>query len=131
VRTAKQFLTYVGGAPFQPAVAVGLRLPDAYFAGLRSDLMIKRDVIADGLAAAGFDVFRPMGTYFITADIRPVTAEDGYALCRSLPERCGVVAVPTSVFYADPSEGAHIIRFAFCKRLEVLEEAAARLKGLT
>ena len=130
VRTAKQFLTYVGGAPFQPAVAVGLRLPDQYFDGLRLDLLAKRDVIAEGLAAAGFDVYRPKGTYFITVDIRPVTDEDGYELCRSLPARCGVVAVPTSVFYEDPSKGAHIIRFSFCKRLEVLEEAATRLKGL-
>jgi N-succinyldiaminopimelate aminotransferase len=130
VRTAKQFLTYVGGAPFQPAVAVGLRLPDAYFEELRLDLLAKREVIAAGLAAAGFEVFLPKGTYFITADIRPVTDEDGYALCRSLPERCGVVAVPTSVFYEDPSKGAHVIRFSFCKRIEVLEEAATRLKGL-
>jgi len=130
VRTAKQFLTYVGGAPFQPAVAVGLRLPDAYFDELRSDLLVKRDIIFDGLAAAGLEPFRPAGTYFITADIRGRTDEDGYAFCRSLPERCGVVAVPTSVFYEDATQGSSIIRFAFCKRLEVLEEAAARLKAL-
>ncbi|MEA3019912.1 MAG: N-succinyldiaminopimelate aminotransferase [Actinomycetota bacterium] len=130
VRTAKQFLTYVGGAPFQPAVAVGLRLPGSYFDDLRLDLLAKRDVIAAGLAAAGFGAFRPKGTYFITADIRGVTDEDGYALCRSMPERCGVVAVPTSVFYEDASKGAHIIRFTFCKRLDVLEEAATRLKAL-
>ena len=130
VRSAKQFLTYVGGAPFQPAVAVGLRLPDAYFAELRNDLLIKRDVMFDGLSAAGFDVFRPNGTYFITADISPLTDDDGYAFCRSLPERCGVVAVPTSVFYEDPERGRTVIRFSFCKRLEVLEEAATRLKAL-
>jgi N-succinyldiaminopimelate aminotransferase len=130
VRTTKQFLTYVSGAPFQPAVAVGLRLPDAYFEELRTDLRVKRDVLCDGLAAAGFDVFRPKGTYFVTADIRPLTDDDGYAFCRSLPERCGVVAVPTSVFYEDPTRGAHVVRFAFCKRIEVLEEAAARLKAL-
>ena len=130
VRTAKQFLTYVGGAPFQPAVAVGLRLPDAYFEELRLDLRTKRDVICDGLAAAGFDVFRPAGTYFVTADIRPLTDEDGASFCRALPERCGVVAVPTSVFYEDPARGDHLVRFAFPKRLEVLEEAAARLKAL-
>ena len=130
VRAVKQFLTYVGGAPFQPAVAVGLRLPDSYFDELRVDLLTKRDVMYDGLSAAGFDVFRPNGTYFITADITPLTDEDGYAFCRSLPARCGVVAVPTSVFYEDPKQGRSIIRFSFCKRLEVLEEAATRLKAL-
>src|SRR4051794_27442853 len=130
VRAAKQFLTYVGGAPFQPAVAVGLRLPDSYFAELRADLLVKRDVMYDGLAAAGLDVFRPNGTYFITADISPLTDEDGYAFCRSLPDRCGVVAVPTSVFYENPADGRSVIRFSFCKRLEVLEEAATRLKAL-
>lgn len=130
VRTAKQFLTYVSGAPFQPAVAVGLRLPDAYFDGLRLDLQAKRDLLCDGLTAAGFDVRPPQGTYFVTAGIRPLTDEDGLAFCRSLPARCGVVAVPTSVFHVDPSDGADVIRFAFCKRIEVLEEAAARLKAL-
>jgi N-succinyldiaminopimelate aminotransferase len=130
VRASKQFLTYVGGAPFQPAVAVGLRLPDSYFAELRLDLLAKRDVMYEGLSAAGFDVFRPNGTYFITADISPLTDEDGYAFCRSLPERCGVVAVPTSVFYGDPENGRSVIRFSFCKRIEVLEEASTRLKAL-
>jgi N-succinyldiaminopimelate aminotransferase len=130
VRTAKQFLTYVSGAPFQPAVAVGLRLPDAYFDELRADLATKRDVLCAGLEAAGFDVFRPRGTYFVTADIRPLTDESGDAFCRSLPERCGVVAVPTSVFYEDPARGDAIVRFTFCKRLDVLEEAATRLKAL-
>lgn len=130
VRTTKQFLTYVGGAPFQPAVAVGLRLPDAYYDTLRLDLLAKRDVLCEGLAAAGFDVHPPRGTYFVTADIRPLGETDGYALCRALPERAGVVAVPSSVFYEDPAQGAHLIRFAFCKRFEVLEEAAMRLKAL-
>ena len=130
VRTSKQFLTFVNGAPFQPAVAVGLRLPDTYFDGMRDDLLVKRDVLCNGLRAAGFDVFPPAGTYFVTADIRPLTDDDGLMFCRSLPERCGVVAVPTSVFYADPADGAHLIRFAFPKRLEVLQEAASRLKVL-
>ncbi|HVM53319.1 MAG TPA: pyridoxal phosphate-dependent aminotransferase [Acidimicrobiales bacterium] len=130
VRTAKQFLTYVSGAPFQPAVAVGLRLPDAYFDGLRRDLQAKRDLLCEGLETAGFEVFRPRGTYFVTADIRPLTDEDGLTFCRALPERCGVVAVPTSVFHEDPAGGEHIVRFTFCKRPEVLAEAASRLKAL-
>ena len=130
VRTAKQFLTYVNGAPFQPAVAVGLGLQDGYFAGLRDDLRAKRDLLCQGLEAAGFGVYPPQATYFVTADIRPLVGEadaDGIAFCRTLPERCGVVAVPNAVFYADPARGRHLVRFAFCKRMDVLEEAAGRL----
>jgi N-succinyldiaminopimelate aminotransferase len=131
VRTAKQFLTYVNGAPFQPAVAVGLGLGDEVYAGLRDSLQAKRDVLCDGLRAAGFDVFVPQGTYFATVDIRPLGVTDGHELCRSLPERCGVVAIPSSVFYEDPATGRHLVRFAFCKRTEVLREAAERLATLT
>jgi len=131
VRTTKQFLTYVNGAPFQPAVAVGLRLGDAFYADLAEGLRQRRDLLVEGLRAAGFGVFVPQGTYFVTADISPLGATDGVDFCRSLPERCGVVAIPTSVFYADPADGARLVRFACCKRPEVLTEAAARLRTLT
>ena len=130
VRTAKQFLTYVGNGPFQYAAAVGLGLPDDYFAAFRDDLAIKRERLCAGLDAAGFQVFRPQGTFFVTTDIAPLGEHDGMAFCRSLPERCGVVAVPCSVFYDDQVAGRSLVRFAFCKRLEVLDEAVARLKGL-
>ncbi len=130
VRAAKQFLTYVNGAPFQPAVAVGLALPDAFFTELADGLRAKRDVLCSGLEAAGFDVFVPEGTYFATVDIRSVGGDDGVTFCRELPERCGVVAVPSSVFYSDPATGRHLVRFAFCKRPEVLAEAADRLASL-
>jgi N-succinyldiaminopimelate aminotransferase len=130
VRTAKQFLTYVNGAPFQPAVAVGLGLGDDFYADLCATLQAKRDVLCDGLRAAGFDVFVPQGTYFATVDIRPVGGTDGLEFCRSLPARCGVVAVPSSVFYEDPASGRHLVRFAFCKRTGVLTEAAERLASL-
>jgi N-succinyldiaminopimelate aminotransferase len=133
VRTAKQFLTYVNGGPFQPAIAAGLRLGDDYFSGIAADLQMKRDALMSGLTDAGFEVFRPDGTYFITVDIRPVQPDgDGYAFCRNLPHRCGVVAIPNVVFYdaAHLDEGRHLVRFAFCKRTEVIAEAAARLKGL-
>ena len=130
VRTVKQFLTYTNGAPFQPAVAVALGLPDDYFAGLRDGLRTRRDLLSTGLADAGFEVFRPAGTYFVTADIRPLGETDGLAFCRALPERCGVVAVPTSVFYADPLDGAPYVRFTFCKQEAVLTEAIERLRGL-
>jgi N-succinyldiaminopimelate aminotransferase len=130
VRTAKQHLTYVNGAPFQPAVAVGLGLGDDYFDALRSSLQAKRDRLCDGLEAAGLEVHRPAGTYFATADIRSIGEEDGLAFCRSLPDRCGVVAIPSSVFYEDPARGRSLVRFTFCKRDEVLDDAIARLKAL-
>jgi N-succinyldiaminopimelate aminotransferase len=130
VRTAKQFLTYVGGAPFQPAIAVGLGLGDEVYLALRDDLLRKRDVLCDGLRSAGFDVTTPQGTYFATVDIRSLGETDGLAFCRSLPDRCGVVAVPNSVFYDDPRLGSHLVRLAFCKRVELLEQAVERLATL-
>lgn len=133
-RAAKQFLTYVSSGPFQPAIAVGLRLPDSYFVELTNDLQIKRDRLVQGLIGAGFDVFDPRGTYFVTVDIRPIRADgDGYAFCRELPEMCGVVGVPNVVFYdrSHESEGRHLVRFAFCKRLESIDSAVERLSTLS
>ncbi|HET6949749.1 MAG TPA: pyridoxal phosphate-dependent aminotransferase [Acidimicrobiales bacterium] len=131
VTTVKQFLTYVNGAPFQPAIAAGLDLPDDVFAGLAAGLAAQRDLLCAGLDAAGFTVFRPQGTYFVTVDIRPLRPDgDGMAFCRELPDRCGVVAVPNQVFYADPAAGRHLVRFSFAKRPEVLEDAVARLGRL-
>ncbi len=130
VRSAKQFLVYVASGPFPYAVAEALRLPDSYFADFRADMLAKRDLLAGGLERAGFKVFRPAGTYFITTDIRPRGETDGIAFCRSLPERCGVVAIPNAVFYDHREQGAPFVRFAFCKRTTVLEEAASRLKSL-
>lgn len=129
-RTVKQFLTYVSGTPFQYAVAVALRLPDTVTAELARSLQSKRDRIAAGLEDAGFTVHRPQGTYFITADIRSVGGVDGVAFCRQLPHRAGVVAVPTQVFYDDVDAGRPLIRFAFCKRDEVIDEAVERLRTM-
>jgi N-succinyldiaminopimelate aminotransferase len=129
VRTAKQFLTFTTGAPFQPAVAVGLDLDDGYFTGFRDDLRVKRDLLVAGLHAAGLRPLVPAGTYFVTADIAPLGWDDDITFCRALPERAGVVAVPTSVFHVTPGEGRRLVRFAFCKRVEVLEEAVDRLRG--
>ncbi len=131
-RTAKQFLTYVCSGPFQPAIAVGLRLGDDYFTTLAADLAAKRDKLMTGLDAAGFQAFKPSGTYFITVDIRGVQPDgDGYAFCRSLPARCGLVAVPNVVFYENRAEGRHLVRFAFCKRDAVIDDAVERLKSLS
>ncbi|MFJ9522383.1 pyridoxal phosphate-dependent aminotransferase [Kitasatospora sp. NPDC101801] len=130
VRTAKQYLTFVSAGPFQYAVADALRLPDAYFDTLRADHLRKRDLLAEGLVAAGFEVFRPQGTYFITTDITPLGETDGLEFCRKLPERCGVVAIPNVVFYDDTEAGRSQVRWAFCKRDDVLAEAVARLRRL-
>lgn len=129
VRSAKQFLTYVSAGPFQYAVAEALALPDAYFDAFRADMPAKRDVLAAGLTEAGFEVFRPQGTYFITTDIGPLGESDGFAFCRALPERAGVVAIPNAVFYDHREAGAPFVRFTFCKQTEVLQEAAKRLKA--
>ncbi len=130
VRAAKQFLTFVGGAPFQPAVAYALRSESAWVADLRNSLQRKRDRLCAGLRTAGFDVSVPAGTYFVQADIRPLGESDGMAFCRALPARAKVVAVPTQVFYDDPADGAYLVRFAFCKADEVIDEAADRLARL-
>jgi N-succinyldiaminopimelate aminotransferase len=130
-KTAKQFLTYVNGAPFQPAIAAGLRLPDEFFRSLAADLETKRDHLFAGLEAAGFTAYRPEATYFTTVDIRPLRADgDGVAFCLELPERIGVVAIPNQVFYAHPEHGRHLVRFACCKRLDVIDDAVERLARL-
>ena len=130
VRTVKQFLTYVNAAPFQHAIAVGLGLDDDYFRTFTDDMRDKRDRLRAGLADAGFRVLPSAGTYFLTVDIRALGEHDGLAFCRSLPERCGVVAVPNVVFYDDRDAGLPLVRFACCKRVEVIDEAVTRLKGL-
>jgi len=128
IRTAKQFLTFVNAGPFQPAIAVGLRMGDDYFAGLVNEMQTKADFVAGRLTDAGFAVIRPQGTYFVTADIRSIGETDGRAFCLSLPERAGVVAVPTVVFYDNKDEGSPIIRFAVPKKMELLEEAMERMQ---
>ena len=127
VRTAKQYLTFVSAGPFQYAIAEALRLPDAYFAEFRADLQRKRDLLVAGLTSVGFDVYAPEGTYFITTDITGLGSKDGLEFCRDLPSRCGVVAIPNVVFYDNVDAGRSLVRFTFCKRIEVLQEAVVRL----
>jgi N-succinyldiaminopimelate aminotransferase len=130
VRAAKQFLTFVGGAPFQPAVAHALRAEHNWVAAQRAALQAKQHRLAAGLRAAGFGVHRSEGTYFICADVRPLGYADGLRFCRELPDRAGVVAVPVGVFVDDPecnTSWRHLVRFAFCKRDEVIDEALGRL----
>ena len=128
----KQYLTFVNGAPFQPAIAVGLGLPDSYFLSHANDLRDKRDVLSAGLTKAGFAVSNPQGGYFIVADAAPLGFDDAAAFCRKLPELAGVVGVPVSAFVRPEHHGAFAsqVRFAFCKRKELLERASAQLAEL-
>ncbi|MHA6801488.1 pyridoxal phosphate-dependent aminotransferase [Bounagaea algeriensis] len=130
VRAAKQFLTFVGGAPFQPAVAHALRAEQEWVRQLRESLQGKRDRLAAGLADAGFDVLRSEGTYFVCTDVRPLGFTDGAEFCRGLPERVGVAAIPVQVFCDDPDSTRHLVRFAFCKQDDVLDEGLRRLRKL-
>ncbi|HEX6057203.1 MAG TPA: pyridoxal phosphate-dependent aminotransferase [Intrasporangium sp.] len=126
-RTVKQFLTYVGSGPFQPAVAVALGLGDEVYRGLASSLQAKRDLLCDALRTSGLTVSQPRGTYFVIADAAPLGAVDALEFARGLPELAGVVGVPVSVFHDDQEAARTLIRFAFCKRDEVLTEASRRL----
>jgi N-succinyldiaminopimelate aminotransferase len=132
VRTAKQFLTYVNGAPFQPAVAVGLGLPDAFFAGAADQQRERRDQLCAGLEAIGFGVIRPAAGYFVITDITDrFGADAGVQFCRQLPERAGVAAIPAAAFYDDKAAARGLVRFAYCKRPDVLAAAIDRLAALT
>ncbi len=128
VQMVKQFTTFTSSAPWQLAVAYGLRQEMDWVAGQRAALQVKRDRLMAGLTATGFDVLRPAGTYFIQADIRPLGFDDGLEFARRLPELAGVVAIPTQVFYDHPSYGRNYVRFAFCKKDEVIDEAVTRLQ---
>jgi N-succinyldiaminopimelate aminotransferase len=130
VQTVKQFLTYTASAPYQRAVAYALGNELPWVADLRKSLETKRDRLISGLTAAGFETYRPQGTYFVQADIRPLGFTDGFELARALPDRAGVVAIPTQVFYDDTEAGRHFVRFAFCKRDDVIDAAVERLTRL-
>lgn len=132
VRTVKTFLTYTSGTPFQHAVALGLGLPDEFFSSTAATLRTKRDLLGEGLRAAGFDVFEPAGTFFTMVDAAPLGIEDATDLARRLPSLVGVAAIPVAMFCHE--EGAErmrsMLRFAFCKKFDVIEEGARRLATL-
>lgn len=132
IRTVKQFLSYSSGTPFQGAIAVGLALPDDFYTCISETLRRKRDILSDGLKAAGLDVFTPQGTYFVNVDTAPLGISDSVDLARRLPDLVGVAAIPVPVFChpAGAERTRSLLRFAFCKKTEVLEEAASRLATL-
>jgi N-succinyldiaminopimelate aminotransferase len=131
VLAVKQFLTYVNGAPFQPAIARGLDLPDDFYTETAAGLQAKRDLLSEGLRTAGFEVSRPAGSYFVIADAAPLGHADAEELCRRLPELAGVVGIPLTAFVHPDRRAPYrsLVRFAFCKRPEVIQEATSRLAG--
>lgn len=128
---AKQFLSFTSGAPFHGAVAEALDLPEEFFRDLTEGMALRRDLLCDGLESLGFEVLRPEGTYFATTDIRPLGFEDGLDFCRRLPATAGVAAIPHQVFHDERPDGSNpgrpLVRWAFCKKPEVLHEALTRL----
>ncbi|HET6168128.1 MAG TPA: pyridoxal phosphate-dependent aminotransferase [Marmoricola sp.] len=127
VEGAKNWLSYASGAPLQPAVALALERHDAFHEALAKDLRERRDRLCAGLASLGMQVYEPAGTYFVTTDVSTYGYADGRAFCNALPELAGVVAIPSQVFYDDQDEGRHLVRWAFCKQREVIDEGLRRL----
>ena len=132
ILAVKQFLTFVNGAPFQPAIAVGLGLPDTFFTGVAATLKRKRDLLSAGLVNAGFTVTQPQAGYFVVADAAPLGYTDAAEFCRALPQLAGVVGVPISAFVREGNraEYSSLVRFAYCKRESVLDDAVTRLGAL-
>lgn len=130
ITAVKQFLTFASGAPFQPAIARALAEGDSWVAASTQTLQGKRDQLAAGLRRIGLDPVACEGTYFMTTDVTPLGYADGVDFCRDLPRRCGVVAIPHQVFYHRVEAGKPYVRWAFCKREAVLDEALRRLATL-
>ncbi len=129
VEGAKNWLSFASGAPLQPAIAYALTHELGFPRGLRADLQAKRDLLCEGLGKLDVDVRVPEGTYFVTTDVRRLGWVDGREFCLALPERAGVVAIPSQVFYDDQDEGRHLVRWAFCKTEDVIREGLTRLAG--
>jgi N-succinyldiaminopimelate aminotransferase len=129
VEGAKNWLSFSSGAPLQPAVAIALDRHDAFHQALAKDLRERRDRLCTGLAALDMQVYEPAGTYFVTTDVSAYGHADGRAFCTALPELAGVVAIPSQVFYDDVNEGRHLVRWAFCKQRDVIDEGLRRLGG--
>jgi N-succinyldiaminopimelate aminotransferase len=129
VMAAKQWLTFANAAPLQPAVAHALTRESGFYTTLAKELETKRDLLVAGLRTLDLDVFVPEATYFVTTDVRAYGYPDSLAFCLALPERAGVVAIPSQVFYDDQEEGRHLVRWAFCKDTPVIEEGVRRLQG--
>jgi N-succinyldiaminopimelate aminotransferase len=127
VEAAKQWLTFTSGAPLQPAIAHALDEAGSYYTALAKELEAKRDHLCAGLRKLDMDVYVPQGTYFVTTDVRRYGYRDGMEFCSALPDKAGVVAIPSQFFYDNVEEGRHMVRWAFCKDQDVLDEGIRRL----
>ena len=130
IRMSHQFVTFCTPMPFQHAMAQAIEAGDAYYPELLAGYVERREMMLQALRSAGFGVIEPEGTYYVMADITPLGQHDDLAFCRMLPDRVGVAAIPVSSFYRERRLGRHLVRFAFCKRTEVLEQAGERLQAL-
>lgn len=129
VRAAHQYMTFATPTPVQHGTVAALGAPDEFYADLRREYQALRDLLGSGLAGIGFDVHMPEGTYFLLAGYRHLSQEDDRTFARRLTKEARVAVVPPSVFFTDPADGNGMVRFAFCKRPEVLEEALRRLEA--
>ncbi len=130
VARVKQYLTFTGAGPFQPAIAHGLGMPDDFFDSLRASMQGRRDVLVEALHDLGLATAPSQGSYFVIADVASLKVDDALAWCRSLPERVGVAGVPVSAFCQDPEPARTLVRFGFCKQEGVLREGTRRLAAL-
>ncbi|MHC5001974.1 MAG: aminotransferase class I/II-fold pyridoxal phosphate-dependent enzyme, partial [Planctomycetota bacterium] len=130
IRAAHQFITFAVATPLQHGAVAALEAPSSYFQAFVDGYRRRRDLLVDGLARIGFEVFPPQGTYFVLADHRPFGYPDDLAFCRHLVEHVRVAAIPPSAFYHDPADGRALVRFAFCKDEHTLREAVARMSRL-
>ncbi len=130
VEGAKNWLSYSSGAPLQPAIAHALDHEGGFHESLRTDLAVRRDHLCEALSSLGMEVHVPQGTYFTTTDVSAFGHEDATAFCHALAEQAKVVAIPSQAFYEEGSqEGRHLVRWAFCKELDVIDEGIARLRS--
>jgi len=130
IRSAHQFLTFDIAHPFQHAAAVALRNRETYYQELHDTYLERRDLLCEGLEQAGFGVYRPQGAYFVLCDHSHLGQPDDISAAKWLIEHAGVAAIPPSSFYTDPAEGASLMRFGFCKRIETIKAALERLAQL-
>jgi N-succinyldiaminopimelate aminotransferase len=126
---AKQWLSFSSGTPLQHAVAHALEHEPDFPQQLAADLGKRRDLLCDGLAGIGLAPRVPEGTYFAMTDVARLGWADGLEFCEALPERAGVVAIPAMAFYDDVDAGRHLVRWAFCKEPDVIEDGLRRLRG--
>jgi N-succinyldiaminopimelate aminotransferase len=132
IRAAHQFLTFAVATPFQQGVAVLLNDGEHEIDSLLKHYTHTRSLLGEALQELGFELTLPQGSYFILADHTRVTEKLGLEsdvdLCRWLPEHAGVAAIPPSAFYSNPKDGSRLVRFAFCKKTETIDEAIRRLR---